>query len=835
MRANCIAAVEQAISRKLKAPEVKDIEQRITRNLRALAAQDPAAFRAMTPAGQLSEAAARAGSEIAAEHAKAQQRIALTVLAHDKVNLVLAQHPDTPLDGIDAHLASRTDSNWNVQSVESQVASIRNQTMGAMHAVTDYLQPTRAGMYLDPVKVKNFIHEVWGRDSGDAKAKEAAKAWKENSEILRKRFNASGGDIGHLEDWNAPTHHSQLKVAKAGTDAWVEAILPKLDRARYFKEDGVQMNDAEIRATLAEVHQTIATGGLNKMQPGQAKGSGMRANRGNESRFLHFADPQGWLDYQKEFGDQPIPAILAKHVEGMAKDIALTETFGPNADLQYRHLRDAALKQQALADPVNAGKAEQQAAKLDSMYNYAAGKTPMVANAAMAKVFDTLRSWMVATKLGSAVITSITDEGTLHQTAWMNNLSETQVLRNELAAMNPANRMEKRLAQRAGLALNVVISGLNRFGADTLAPNVASSVAQAVMHLSGLPAITEARKRGFSATMMGAIGHVVSTTARLADLHPADNKILLSKGFTEADWSVLRLAQHEDWGGGNSKMLTGASIMRITDAQIHAALGPDANPQRARDAAATKLLGAILEETDVAVIEPGWRTKVLAGGGKVRGDLGGEIYRSLFLFKSFPIAMLQKHMARGLSQGTTGGKAAYIATMIASTTLLGGLAVQINEMLNGRDPRNIVDKRFALQAFLKGGSLGIYGDFLFSEATQGGQGPVASAAGPIAGLLEEAIGLTQGNLVQAALGKKTNAGAEAIKFTRGLIPGQNLWYAKAALDHLIVQQMQELASPGYLARQQRRAQREFGQSYWWTPGQAAPDRAPDLTTAVVAP
>lgn len=832
MRANCIQAVEAVLGRKLKAPETQDIENRITRNLRSLAAEDPAAFRSLTPAQQLQEAAARASVEIGAEHAKKQQRIALTVLAHQNIERVLAQNPNIPLDGINALLQTRTDQTWNVQSVESRVNAVRNMTLGGMQDVTDYLEPTLLGTRLDPQRVQNFIFELWGKDSSDIGAKKAAKSWTDSAEQLRQRFNAAGGDIGHLDSWGAPQHHSTLKVWRAGEQTWIDTILPLLDRSRYYLEDGVQMSDADLRATLSEVYKTISTGGLNKLEPGRQVGAGMRANRGNESRFLHFATPEGWLDYQSRFGDKPIPTILIDHIEGLAKDIAFTETLGPNADLQYRYWRDTALKNQAAAGLIEPGKLEQQARKLDQLYNYATGRSGGVANAAMAKTFDTLRSWMVATRLGSAVITSLNDEGTMQMAALSNNLPEMQLLANELASMNPANRMEKRLAQRAGMGLETMTSALNRFGQENLAPNIASKTAQVIMRASGLNAWTEARRRAWGTTMMGSIGQVVSDFKTLANVDPLDHRILLAKGFAEDNWQVMRLAKAEDWGGGNNRMLTPDSIMRVTDADIHAKLGPDVNPQRLRWDTATKVLGATLDETNIAITEPGWATRAIAARAGPRGTLGGEIWRSMLLFKSFPIALMQKQWQRAMSHPTTGGKVGYIAGLLGVTTLLGAASQQINEMLSGRDPRNMADPRFAIQALLKGGSLGIYGDFLFSEATQGGQSPFASALGAVAGLGEEALGLTQGNLVQYALGKDTHAGAEAIRFVKGNIPGQNLWYAKAALDHLVFQQLQDAASPGYLARQQRRAMREFGQQYYWPPGQALPERPPDLGAAI---
>jgi hypothetical protein len=95
----------------------------------------------------------------------------------------------------------------------------------------------------------------------------------------------------------------------------------------------------------------------------------------------------------------------------------------------------------------------------------------------------------------------------------------------------------------------------------------------------------------------------------------------------------------------------------------------------------------------------------------------------------------------------------------------------------------------------------------------------------VGGLVEEALNLTQGNLIQYAQGKETHAGAEAIRFIKGNTPGANLWYAKAALDHLIWNQAAEYLSPGYLSSMRSRARREFGQDFYWAPDSAVPRRA----------
>lgn len=81
-------------------------------------------------------------------------------------------------------------------------------------------------------------------------------------------------------------------------------------------------------------------------------------------------------------------------------------------------------------------------------------------------------------------------------------------------------------------------------------------------------------------------------------------------------------------------------------------------------------------------------------------------------------------------------------------------------------------------------------------------------------------------------GKDVRVGAGAVSLLKGNTPGASLWYLKAALDHWVFQQMQESLSPGYLRKMKMKAEREFGDSYWWEPGTAAPQRAPDLSKAV---
>ena len=180
-------------------------------------------------------------------------------------------------------------------------------------------------------------------------------------------------------------------------------------------------------------------------------------------------------------------------------------------------------------------RSQKQAISVENLYNHVSGKTLPVASEWLAKSFDTLRSWMTASRLGSAVISSLSDEATLYLTAHVNNLPAMRVLANELAALNPANPMERRMALRAGLAMDTYIASLNRFGQEGLGASFSSKLASTVLRASGLNALTDARRRAFGVTMMSSLGQITRDFDNLARLDAGDNRILLSKGITDAD------------------------------------------------------------------------------------------------------------------------------------------------------------------------------------------------------------------------------------------------------------------------------------------------------------
>jgi len=845
MRPECIKAVTQAIGRPLTQPEIQGIENRVRRNMRQLAQTDPT-WQSKTSADRLNEAATKSAKDLVDEANLKKKRVALTILAHDRVASYMARFPEQPLEGLDRLLAFSSDGKSGIQSIESATRAIRDDSLSRMLDVIDQTKGKFLGLFQNEAGNLALVRELHGQDSGSATAKAAAKSFKDTAEQLRQRFNRAGGDVGFLDDWSMPRDHSQIKVAKDQAK-WVGDHIQWANRAKYMNEDGTPMNDAELTDFLNHAWQTLATGGANKLEPGNAAGNGMRANRGSESRQIHYKDAESFIAAQKAYGERNLLELLIGHIDRASRDIALVEALGPNPSNQMRYFLDEGQKATDTADPKKTKKTARQRRRIESLFEEVAGTREPPASAALANGFETYRALNVASRLGSAVLTSITDQGTLGLTASMNGMPVMKVFANEVRMLNPASAADRRLAQRAGLGLNQLIGSLNRWGADGLGTTeeisgriskFSQTAASKVMQASGLNMLTAGTQRAFGATMMDTLGDMSRRHQTIAAMDPADSKRLLGQGVTETDWAVWRLAQPEDWRGVGDTVLTANSIYRIKNADlVPLAQQLNTTPQRLKDQAATKLLGTVLDETNMAIIEPGAREKALMHGGVERGTWKGELMRSFWQFKSFSIAMMMRHARRGMAQEGW-GKAGYIGALVASTTVLGGMAIQLGEIAAGRDPKDITDDekwgvpglRFGIASFLKGGALGLYGDFLFSDTSQGGQSFIGAVGGPIAGDIE-ALSKLKGN---AADGKGPQVGGNLVKFAKSHTPGANLWYTKAATDHLIFNQLQEYFSPGYLRRMKKRAKKEFNQSYWWEPGDTAPDRAPNLGAAVGA-
>lgn len=858
---NCIDALAKAAGRKLSDDEVNSIFERVHK-----AALDIKAGRVEGGATNLSGKVAKkvgvdpalaedlvvAAARRAAEDLEAradlierQAELQLVRLGSRQADIErLKASGVAPMETPEKILARDYSGRTNVESLEQKVfgyqAYFNRRLMDTWEALgNDFL-----GFFQDRTKLVNLIRELRGEDSADPLAKKGAQAFHEVAEEARQVFNQNGGEVGKLDDWGMPQHHSQERVAAAGREAWIDQVLPLLDRGRYVDDLGQPRSELELREFLGKAWDTIATDGLSKVEPGRPKGIGKRANRHAESRQIHFRDAESVIAYWEAFGERTAVEILTSHVQTMARDIAFVEHFGPNPNITWQTIVDSALKQAALDNPRKTQAFTAEAVRLNQLYDYSAGRVKPTYNRTVRGLADGLAHLNVAGKLGGASIASFFgDKAMMEAVSHMNNLPLFKRWQTELTLLNPANAADRALLHRQGLMLDSVRSGLQRFYEGLGQSSSTGKIANGVMRITGMQAINDIRKGAFGLSLMSAIGDEIQAGRGFDQLADSDVRTLRNYGIAKADWETWRLAKLEKMAGAEH-VLTPEAIARIPEdalrkaAVIGTADGPEA-AAAARRHAIVKLLGAVNTESEFAIVTPGWRERAAFYGDLQRGTVKGEIARSVLQFKSFPWAMFKRSMDAVANADTGVGKATMIAWLMGSTTLAGAMIMQTREMLAGKDPRKMFSDpkgmmKFWSAAFLQGGALGIYGDFLYSvNETRYGSGPVEALAGPTVGpLLELGIVLPLDAAKKAVEGKDTHLLAQLTSRAKGFVPGNNIWYTKAAMEHLVWQRVMESMSPGYLNMIRSRTAKEYGQDWWWKPGAAAPQRLPELGAAV---
>ena len=848
---DCIGRLQQAAGRILKDDEVRAIFERIHRaalDIKAgrvspadVTAGKGKAGQAVGAAGDaiVRQAAERAAAELAAEAAlkarqDAQQVLRLKARIEDVDALVKQGYGE--LDAIEKTVTRDYSGRFNMESLEQRMAGHKAYFGRKLMSTWDALGDDFLGFFQDRTKLVNLLRELRNEDTGDALAKRGAKAYMDVAEEARTTFNDAGGNIGRLDDWGHPQHHSQEKVSSAGRNAWVDAILPMLNRQKYVDDLGNPWSEPELRTFLGKAWDTIATNGHARDEAGGFKGTGKRANRHAEHRQIHFRDADATIKYWEQFGERTAVEILSGHIEVMARDIAFVEHFGPNPNLTFQTLRDMALRNATVKSPKDTPKLEARAKRLDSMFEYVSGQRTTIHRPWLKKTADGLAHLNTAGKLGGAVLASLFgDKPMMEAVAHLNNLPVFQRWGAELRLLNPANANDRALLNRQGLMLESVRSGLQRFGEDLGGSSMTGKLANGVMRVTGMQAINDIRKGAFGVSLMSAIGAEIQGGKAFSALADSDVRTLRNYGITEADWSIWQMAKL-DQVSGVDHVLTPDAISRIPDADLKAAGFGAA----ARRNAIVKLLGAVNTESEFAIVTPGWKERATfyAGVASERGTVPGEIWRTVLQFKSFPWAYFQRSMDAVANGETATSKAAMVAYLLTSTTLAGAMLMQTREVLNGKDPRAMFDEKDWWkawgQAFMYGGALGIYGDFLSGiNETRYGSGPIEALSGPTMGPLLE-LGLVQPlNAAKKAVeGKETHLGAQTLQDVKGFLPGGNIWYLKTALDHMVWQNVMESLSPGYLSSIRSRTMKQTGQDWWWKPGELTPERAPELGQAI---
>lgn len=880
MKPECEQAIQAAAGRNLTKAELDGIEQRIQGSIRELAVKDHGKFLAMTPHERVTEAAKMAKERMMADVVRAHEQ------SINEASTKAALH--STLDAVKPGVKGQVHALKNmVAGLETKVDALSANFFRMVGGLNEADSGKLFGMIQDPAKQRDIAGAMFGEHS-TPEAKRAADSLMKMTDALADRYQRAGLTLNKRENYRMPQPQDPTRMGSK--DTWVEDHLNWVDRKEYVRPDGKLMTDDEMRHMLRESHQTIMTDGANKRAKDEARGgSALVGNARNAPRQLFFKDADAWTQAMQKYGRTTnMYELIASHVRTMAKDIAMAEQFGRKADDNFTQALARAHEKDLMA---TSGKdqdaARAMADRTQRMYDaYAHPERP--GNEAWANAGVQIRGLMASSQLGS-LFGALPDLAGMKLAAEHSGLPFVRTFK-DFVEGTFAGKEKQEFLHRLGVWQEGFQHATHRMAEDGLKSGWGTFLNELTHRAMGLNAFDRGMRSGMGRSAMDVLGKFTRSHDTLASAE-GEARLLQEHGINEDHWNVWKQAELNAGPNGKEHLLTPDAIYKIPDAKLdpiveqrvaarseifkaeiekrdaqlarlkdkggdnakriaeirdafqakHDALLSEERAN-AKDEAAEKLLEVAYGEMQFGArgaSRSSLEDRIAMGVASQAnaGTIAGELWRFALQFKSVPIGIFRAHWQRMQSYDTWGSKSAYAAKFMGYSMLMGALATEIKAMISGQDPRNMnIDtehgRKFWLEAMAAGGGLGLYGD-LFLNGETAARGGVETIAGPGIAALWDVRKQMLAAKDDAVNGESKHPYAlGALQWVRkNATPMANLWYAKAAFNRLVYDNLAENLAPGSTYKQAQRMQSR-GAAYWWQPGHNTPDRAPDLNHAL---
>jgi hypothetical protein len=792
----CIAAANSAAGRELSEAEAE-----------SLFARAHARIHFYKRAGMAGDAAAtRAGQELGTEILEAAiietRNAALNVLRRQALDGRVV--PGMESESVRAVLSGSVRGTFRgaADSVDANYHGLRNGLFGGLVTEIKAAGLERALTARNPNFERAVARELWrlrdpeaGAATGDAHAVEAARILGKYQEAVRGHQNEAGAWIGKLDQYITRQSHDQIKVRGNGSDAafqaWRDFILPRLDDVTFRDAPDPEQLLRNVWLNLSSgLHTTSTSETLSGF-----KGTANLGKKVSQERVLHFKSADDWLAYNDRFGRGGVFDAVLGQIDKGARDTALMRVLGTNPEAMLTAWTDRIAT--GLRD---AGKVNEAASFANQGFNQSIlrvldGRAAAPGNVDLARIGAIVRHVQEMAKLGGVVLSSIPDLAVNAATLRHNGIGLFDAYAQQMRGLLPRGAAEREMADLLGAGIdNLLGDVMSRFRTEGGALGRAGRASEIFYKLTGLNHWTESLKS--TAGLMLSSHLAGEARQAFSGLNPLLQATLRRYGIESAEWDAMR-----------------ATAARAADGRSYLV------PADIADAAvATKFQNYLIDQVREGMTEANAASRAIVTMGTQRGTASGELVRTLMQFKTYAATFLTRTLGRELTRN--GVDVGGVAHLVVATTALGYLAMTLKELAKGRNPRSPEDvggySKLVAAAMVQGGGLGIYGDFLFGEANRMGGGFIGSLAGPTAGTVEELHGF----LANRLRGEGHTA-AEAIQFAKNQTPFINLFYTRAALDHLIIFRAQEWANPGYLRRYEQTIKRQNNQTFWLRPSEAA--------------
>jgi len=723
----------------------------------------------------------------------------------------MEKHPDGKTVGLQSMLVRDNmeggAATGNAIHIDGHSENVTKRLLGMMDTAMRPYASRLAGLSQDTESIWNIVRELFGKDTGDDAAKAATAGWQKATKYAVDRVKRAGKPLSVLEDWRLPQNWDSSRVRKFSEAQFVDDLMTEFEAGNLRVMDKQGNGDAPkaaVSGIIANAYKDITLGKANSGTGGFS----------NQLRVFRFEDPEAYIRLMKKYGigDGGLYNTLMGHLGGMGREIATTEILGPNYEDNFKRLLDVATADDATRNKTVGSKLKRSLslnspAAVKRTYDAVTGKLGVAQSELLAGIGGGMRNLQTAARLGSATIAALPgDSFTASLAANYNGIPATAVLNRLVRDLTTNKEGAEEIARQVNLTAASVMDhalGSKRFADEVVGQGFTGRVADTAMRMSGINVWTEGLKRAWGMEFNGFIARQADKAFN--ELDPAFRNFLNRYGFTPEQWDKLRATPPIEADGARF-----FDVNAVEDQQL-----------------ADRLMSAMLDERRFAILEPDARVRGAMTAGQQRGTFMGEIARSATQFKSFPMTFMMTHMMRSAIQDGAWGKVSAGTKLVTLMTIAGAVTSQMQSLIAGRDPQDMSKPQFWSQAFIRGGGGGMLGDLVYSSSTRGGDGLTEYIAGPGPGAVISATG----DLAQALSGNKEMTGKMLAQHIKAWTPGSSLWFSKIATDRILFDQLQSMIDPNYrqsFARYERRMKKDFGQGFWWRPGEALPSRGPQL-------
>lgn len=668
-----------------------------------------------------------------------------------------------------------------------------------------------AGLKVEREGLEDVYRVLAGENVIDQDARLLGESVREALDYIHNEYKISGGIIEKLKNYYPQLHDRKL-LSKSSFEEWYNFIRPKLDIDRMIDSStGLPFTDKSLLETSKEIFEAIVTNGRSRLSKRVKKGYKTKGvareitNKNNTSRFYHFKSADDFFEYNNKYGsgDDGLYDMLINHLRSMSRDTGIIQVMGvaPNGFNKHMQLR----MESTLGDVSVSGRKFSQ-----GIYDVLTGSVDQSASdSVLFNSLANLQKLRVASVLGAATISALSDSTFVAMTAKMNGLPVTNTMKTYLSLVNPKSSTDRQLARNLGFIAddaNATAISEAKFGSDVQANKAISALSSFTIRASGLNALTQAAKNAPSLELMS----VLSTYSKVdwADLDKTFKEVASSFGINEKEWDIIRATKPYTPSEGVSFI----KPSDIADKEV-----------------GLKVDDWIEELRNLASNEPALKTRAITTGAILgdarRGTLLRAISSSTFMFKGFGITVLFNHLIPAIRNASQ-GNVADLAYISLATMIMGGVSLQLKELVKGKETRDMSNYKFWQAAALQGGGFGLYGDFFFAEYDRFGRDPFVSMMGFAPQVASDISRAIKGNLERAAEGRDNNFLRDTLRITKGFIPAQSLWYSRLLTDRLFFDQLEKLVDPKYHKRRrqhERSIQRDYEQKYWWRKGEILPE------------